>query len=115
MSKCSSEIYEEGACTDDESSRSDLAPPRESKRHKLDNGEDPRPWTSLHKQAADVTVRTSLLALTPSEEGSDERGTSNIDVDARGPGGMIALHLASCRGNYGDGYNLEDSDCSYWS
>lgn len=106
MSKSSSEIDEEGACADGESSRSDLTPPRESKRVKLENGEDPRKWTSLHKQAADVTVRN--CALTPPQEGLGERGAAGIDVDARGPGGMTALHLAACRGGYGDGSSLDD-------
>ena len=35
------------------------------------------------------------------EEGAcadDERGVTGVDVDARDPGGMTALHLASCRG-----------------
>ena len=108
MSKSSSEIDEEGACADGESSRSDLTPPRESKRVKLDNGEDSRKWTTLHKQAADVTVRNCALALTPPQEGSGERGVPGVDVDARGPGGMTALHLASCRGTYGDGSSLDD-------
>lgn len=109
MSKSSSELDEEGACADGESSRSDLTPPRESKRVKLENGEDSRKWTSLHKQAADVTVRNcASLALTPPQEGSGDRGPANIDVDARGPGGMTALHLAACRGTYGDGSSLDD-------
>ena len=45
------------------------------------------------------------------EEGAcadDERGVPGVDVDARGPGGMTALHLASCRGTYGDGSSLDD-------
>lgn len=112
MSKSSSEIDEEGACADGESSRSDLTPPREAKRVKLDEkqiaGEDSRKWTSLHHQAADVTVRNCALALTPPQEGSGERGASAIDVDAKGPGGMTALHLAACRGTYGDGSSLDD-------
>lgn len=112
MSKSSSEIEEEGACADGESSRSDLTPPREAKRVKLVekhiNGEDSRKWTSLHHQAADVTVRNCALALTPPQEGSSERGAPAIDVDARGPGGMTALHLAACRGTYGDGSSLDD-------
>ena len=48
------------------------------------------------------------LALTPPQEGSGQRGASAIDVDAKGPGGMTALHLAACRGNYGDGSSLDD-------
>jgi len=112
MSKSSSEIDEEGACADGESSRSDMTPPREAKRVKLDEkhirGEDSRKWTSLHHQAADVTVRNCSLALTPPQEGSAERGAPAIDVDARGPCGMTALHLAACRGNYGDGSSLDD-------
>jgi len=82
-------------------------PSRESKRDKLDNGEDLRKWSSVHKQAVDATVRNPSLALTAPQEDSDERGASNIDVDARGPGGMTALHLVSCCGGYGDGSNLE--------
>lgn len=111
MSKSSSEIDEEVACADGESSRSDLTPPREAKRVKLDDkltGEDSRKWTSLHHQAADVTVRNCVLALTPPQEGSGDRGASAIDVDAKGPGGMTALHLAACRGTYGDGSSLDD-------
>lgn len=106
ISKSSSEVDEEGAFADGESSRSDLTPPRESKRVKLDNGEDSRKWTTLHKQAADV--RNCALALTPPQEGSGERGAPGVDVDARGPGGMTALHLAACRGTYGDGSSLDD-------
>ena len=105
MSKSSSEIDEEGACPDGESSRSNFAPPRKSKRVTLDQG-DPRKWASLHKQAAGVTARNPLLALTPPQEG--ERGASNIDVDARVPGGMSALHLASCYCGYDDGSSLDD-------
>ena len=112
MSKSSSEIEDEGACADGESSRSDRTPPREAKRVELDekhiNGEDSCKWTSLHHQVADVTVRNCALALTPPQEGSSERGAPAIDVDARGPGGMTALHLAACRGTYGDGSSLDD-------
>lgn len=110
MRKSSSEI-EEGTSASGESSRSDLTPPREAKRVKLDdkhNGEDSRKWTSLHHQAADVTVRNCSLALTPPQQGNGERGATAIDVDARGPGGMTALHLAACRGMYGDGSSLDD-------
>ena len=45
------------------------------------------------------------------EEGAcadGERGVPGVDVDARGPRGMTALHLASCRGTYGDGSSLDD-------
>ena len=113
ISKSSSEIEEEGASAYGESSRSDLTPPREAKRVKLDEkqkhvgGEDSRKWTTLHHQAADVTIRNCALALTPSQEGNGERGASAIDVDARGPGGMTALHLAACRGTYGDSSSLD--------
>ena len=55
-----------------------------------------------------MTVRGCKLALTPPQEGSAERGASAIDVDAKGPDGMTALHLAACRGTYGDGSSLED-------
>ena len=55
-----------------------------------------------------MTVRGCQLALTPPQEGSAERGASAIDVDAKGPGGLTALHLAACRGTYGDGSSLED-------
>ena len=55
-----------------------------------------------------MTARSCQLALTPPQEGSGERGASAIDVDAKGPGGMTALHLAACRGTYGDGSSLED-------
>ena len=104
-------IDEEGACADGESSRSDLTPPREAKRVKLHDmltGEYSRKWTSLHHQAADVSVRNLVLALTSPQEGSSDRGASAIDVVAKGPGGMTALHLAACRGTYGDGSSLDD-------
>lgn len=104
-----SEIEENSASADGESSRSDLTPPREAKRAKHDDkGEDSRQWTRLHHQVADMTARSCQLALTPPQEGSGERGASAIDVDAKGPGGMTALHLAACRGTYGDGSSLED-------
>ena len=65
------------------------------------NPEDSRKWSSLNKQTADVNIQKTSLALTPPQEGGGDQGTSNIDVvNCRGPGGMTALHLASCRGLY---------------
>ena len=40
--------------------------------------------------------------LSPPQEGSGETRAPGVTVDARGPGGMTALHLASWRGTYGD-------------
>ena len=61
--------------------------------------EDPRKWTSLHQQAADVTVEN--LILSPSME-------NDVDVNAKGPGGMTALHLISCRAGYGDELEIDN-------
>ena len=59
-----------------------------------------------------MTSRNPSLALTPPQEGSGERGVSNTDVDARGPGGITALHLASCRVDGGSLDDDKDSDDS---
>ena len=111
--KSSTDVDEEGAYAESENPRSDLTPPREAKRAKLGDekpgGEDQRKWTRLHREVADVNIRTcTSLALSPPQEGSGERGAAAIDVDARGPGGMTALHLAACRGTYVDGCSLDD-------
>ncbi|KAK3730046.1 hypothetical protein QZH41_009561 [Actinostola sp. cb2023] len=118
MNKSSSNLEEEGAVGGSALSRSDLTPPsevRDAKRVKLEDEDgkkvgsvekDTRKWTRLHKEAADVNVR-NCSALTPPQEG--ERGVDN-SVDARGPGGFTALHLASCRGTLLDGCIDDDKD-----
>ena len=55
-----------------------------------------------------MNVGNCALALTPPQDGISERGAVSVDVDARGPGGVTALHLAACRGGYGDGSSLGD-------
>lgn len=66
-----------------------MTPPTESPHSKLDN-HSPE-WTTLHKQAADVSIRNCIL--TPPQEGSGERGAPGVDMNARGPVGMTAFAL----------------------
>ena len=75
---------------------------------------DNRQWTQLHREAADVNVRncTALLALTPPQEGDHRRGAAAYEVNAKGPGGFTALHLAACRGNLVDGCSIDDDSNS---
>ena len=84
--------------------------PSEAKRVKLDekHEEDSSKWTSLHHQETDVTIRNCTLALAPPQQGNREREATAKYVNARGPGGMTALHLAACRGTCGDGNSLDD-------
>jgi Notch-like protein len=120
MNKSSTNLEEEGAAGGNALSRSDLTPPseaRDPKRVKLDDDEDikrggavekdTRKWTRLHREAADVNVR-NCSSLKPPQE--CERGAESQDVDARGPGGFTALHLASCRGTLLDGCIDDDKD-----
>lgn len=118
MNKSTTNLEEEGAVGGGTLSRSDLTPPseaRDAKRVKLEEEDckkvgsmekDTRKWTRLHREAADVNVR-NCSALTPPQEG--ERGVDS-SVDARGPGGFTALHLASCRGTLLDGCIDDDKD-----
>ena len=61
-----------------------------------------------------MNVRTcsSSAAVTPPQDG-DVKGNVNFEVNQPGPGGMTALHLASCRGPLTDGCDDDkDSDSS---
>lgn len=123
MGKSTGELEQAGAAVN----RMDLTPPqegRQAKRVRLDEGQskiqldekgaDNRQWTQLHREAADVNVRncTAVLALTPPQEGDPQRSSIAYDVNAKGPGGFTALHLASSRGTPIDGSCVDDDSNS---
>ena len=84
-------------CFSNPSHRSNLGCEGRCQHLAFNEQEDPRKWTSLHQQAADVTVAD--LILSPPMEN---------DVYAKGPGGMTALHLISCRDGYGDELEIDN-------
>ena len=65
-----------------DSNRSDLTPPTQSPELEKHS----REWTTMHKQAADVSVRHFILS--PPQEGSGERGA---------PGKICRLYISLVR------------------
>ena len=67
----------------------------------LNQQEKPPKWTGLHQQAVGMTVAD--LIFSPPK-------LSELDVNAKGPCGMNALHLISCRAGYDDELKIDNDD-----